>query len=662
MVRRALHLFGLTSVAIAAPLLIAVDAQFFIGRGATPQDVVVIVLVIAIGVPLVLIVVELLARLASERLAAAIHLVFVGILAGLLFAELLRTFELPVFLHLALGVAAGVGGAVAYSRYESVRSIATVLSPAPVVVVAFVLLASPVAPLVFSGEGEVELAAADADVRAPVVVVALDEFAGYALMDERGRIDRERFPNFARFAGDATWFPNATTSRSDTELAQPTIVSGRDAPLDTLPIAADHPQSLFTLLGSSHRMNVSEPWTDLCPESACPESSTSSFGDRVGPILTTMPAILGHLSIPDADELGLPRPRESSAPDRSVQFREWAEGIERGTEPSLDYLHVLLPHKPWRYLPSGRSYPDDVGRDAWLGGLVEWGEDPFTIRQFNQRYLLQVGYVDRLLGELMRRLREIGIYDDAMVVVVADHGASFRLDEPRREPTEANLADIMSVPLFVKAPGQEKGEVDRRAARTRDVLPTIADGIGAELPWELDGVSLLGPPPEPADLEIENIKGEEFAVSLAEFERMRDEALESQVEIFGSGRTGIYDIGPSGELIGSAPRRYEESETDAGATIVDGGALRDFDPDSSTVPVRVAGVLDGLEAGDPLAVALNGRIVATSQGYDGERGVEFAAMYPQDVLRPGENKLALYAIEESSEGSPALAELGIEWE
>src|SRR4029078_741624 len=50
------------------------------------------------------------------------------------------------------------------------------------------------------------------------------------------------------------------------------------------------------------------------------------------------------------------------------------------------------------------------------------------------------------------------------------------------------------IPLFVKYPRQRKGAVDSRAARTVDVLPTIADVLGIRMPWHVDGNSLLGAP------------------------------------------------------------------------------------------------------------------------------------------------------------------------
>src|SRR4030095_13255148 len=93
---------------------------------------------------------------------------------------------------------------------------------------------------------------------------------------------------------------------------------------------------------------------------------------------------------------------------------------------------------------------------------------------FYQRHLAQVGYVDHLLGDLMKRLRQFGMYDNALVIVTSDHGASYREGRLRRQPQEGrNISDILPVPLFVKLPGQKSGEVVDRFVETVDILPTI---------------------------------------------------------------------------------------------------------------------------------------------------------------------------------------------
>ena len=60
-------------------------------------------------------------------------------------------------------------------------------------------------------------------------------------------------------------------------------------------------------------------------------------------------------------------------------------------------------------------------------------------RPGRQRHLLQLAYVDSLIGDLVQELKAQGIYDDALVVLTADHGISF-------EPGGADPRDRGPVP------------------------------------------------------------------------------------------------------------------------------------------------------------------------------------------------------------------------
>ena len=92
-------------------------------------------------------------------------------------------------------------------------------------------------------------------------------------------------------------------------------------------------------------------------------------------------------------------------------------------------------------------------------------DDPDLSVHNHLRHLLQVGYTDHLVGELLARLRRTGLLERALLVVTADHGYSFRVGvESRRLMSERNVEEIAPVPLFVKAPGQMEGKVDRSLA------------------------------------------------------------------------------------------------------------------------------------------------------------------------------------------------------
>ena len=192
--------------------------------------------------------------------------------------------------------------------------------------------------------------------------------------------------------------------------------------------------------------------------------------------------------------------------DRPGQVQRFVRSISADRPDSLNFIHVLLPHTPWQYLPTGEQYTPPAGKE--VPGVDDngiWTKDPALPQQAFQRELLQVGYVDRLLGEVIRRLRSQGLYDKAVFILTADHGISFKpgeLEANRRGPRA--LPTVLGVPLFVKAPGQHSGEVDDRHATTADVLPTVADVLGTKLGWPTDGRSLLSdfarPTSDPVDV------------------------------------------------------------------------------------------------------------------------------------------------------------------
>ena len=117
--------------------------------------------------------------------------------------------------------------------------------------------------------------------------------------------------------------------------------------------------------------------------------------------------------------------------DRVGRFDRFLAGVGRRPDrPSLHFLHTELPHVPWQYLPSGQTYPVSGSDPPGLAG-DSWSSDPWPSTMSYKRYLRQVGFADRLVGQLMRRLRERGLYDRSLIVVTADHGVSFRAGQSR---------------------------------------------------------------------------------------------------------------------------------------------------------------------------------------------------------------------------------------
>lgn len=520
----ALHLAALTSFAFAQPLfdLLGRTPEFFAVRGATPGELVAFALALVVVPPLVLLAVEAVAGPAR----AAVHLALVGALVGLV--------ALQAFGRIWVAVVAGVLAGIAYARFAPARALLTVLSPAPLVFALLFLFQSPVSDLVWPPE-EAHARTAPGKASAPVVLVVFDEFAGMSIMEARGRVDAVRFPGFGRLARTSTWYRNALSVSKATERAVPSILTGRHVERGTLPIHADHPNNLFTLLGESHELNVHEGVTRLCPARLCPQRARRTLRSDVGLLAEDVGVVYLHTTLPDGLRDRLPsidnrwenfrgHTTRGTAPDRAAVVDRFLASVAPRSRPALHFLHVLLPHAPYEYLPSGGRYDAPDG----LPGLrfEEWGPDTRLPLQAQQRYLLQVGFVDRFVGRLLDRLQATGLLDEALVVVTADHGVSFHSNDGRRT-SRRHLEDIAFVPLFVKLPRQRAGRVVDRPIATSAILPAMARALGIEIPWQVDPyVAFEGKP-----LDVNALT------------KRRDAGLARQVAAFGSGDWAqVYDL------------------------------------------------------------------------------------------------------------------------
>ena len=482
----ALHLLVLWAFAVAQPLfdLLGKNGEFFAARGSTRWDVVVFAVVLLLVPPAILTGVE---ALTPRPARGAVHALLVGSLVALFVLQAIRGAGGTGWLLVAIAAVLGAAAAVTYTRFAGARLILTVLAPAPLLFLGLFLLHSDASRLTFAGTDKA--LAAGAHAKAPVVLVAFDELPVNSLRDSHGHIDAVRFPHFAALAAGSTWFANTSTVAEGTTHAVPAILTGRFPRENEFPVYTDHRQNLFTLLGGAADLHVVDQETHLCPPKLCP-GLEGSFGGRMRGLAEDTGVVYLRQLLPDDLTGGIPSIANgwdnflrdvSKHDDPGAIPPAFRRSLRPGPRPALWYVHFMLPHSPWRYLPSGRRY--SIRQAPGWGGDEVWNANQAAVDQYWQRHLLQLGYADRVLGKLIARLRETGLYDRALVVVTADHGISFRAGEKRRPLSEGNLEDIAYVPLFVKlsAPEQGPGRAgacpndrhrsdDRRRARRADPM------------------------------------------------------------------------------------------------------------------------------------------------------------------------------------------------
>ena len=455
-----------------------------------------------------------------------------------------------------------------------------------------------------------------------VVLLVMDEFPGDSLLDARRRIDPVRYPNFAALAGDATWFRNAYSVYDSTTKAVPLILDGIRPRPHTSADRRDHPQSIYDMFARrGYRIVDSEEATALCPPAIC-------RGGR-----TRRPAIIPKLLA-----------------GRPQRFNRWVRSIKAG-RPTFWFKHLLLPHGPYLYLPSGtrtRPGPADLLRGM---NSVPGFNDEFLTRHNEQRYLLQLGFADRLLGRLVRQLKQQGMYDDTLIVVTADHGIAFQVGvETRRSVSQSNVEELAPVPLLVKRPGQRGGHVSDAYARTLDVAPTIAAVLDWKLGYRTDGHSAFGPITRKRRAVTLTTRDFSSTVSISgrRWEARRRAVVRRRLRQFGSGDIAslFTGIGPNRELIGQTPP--DVARASVRASISDPRLFTNVDRAAGVVPTQITGDLTGGRGGEKrdIAVAVNGRVEAVGRSFylEGDSTEHFALMVPERSLHDGSNTVALFEI------------------
>jgi hypothetical protein len=679
--RDGVHILVLWAFAVAQPIftLLAGDSEFFAIRGSGRAELVLFAFGLVVVAPLPLMGLELLASLGGERFRKrTVHYPLVGLLISAIALPLIKRlgFEsglLPVGLALLVG---GLG-MEALRRWKFAREYASLLAAVLVIFPAFFLLSPGIRRILFPPETASAVTGSAAGEATTVVFVILDELPTTLILNREREIDAERFPGFAELASSSTWYPNATTVADVTVKAIPPLVTGRYPKGSLLPFVQDYPENLFTLLAGSYRMHVSESSSQLCPPSLC-EENRAGFLERTRSLASDVGIIYLHILLPtdlagglppvtqnwkDFGEQALPgqdwrdalERKYARADARARQFLDFIEEIEPGDEPTLHFIHVALPHAPVTLLPSGSAYPaSDGGRPARAEDKRWWIDNQEAVDQAFQRHLLQTGYADALLGRLIARLREVGLYDRSLLLVSADHGIHFGAGNVRRRLTTDNFQDVLPVPVFIKEPFQTESRVDDRALQTIDLLPTLASYLRMEIPWEVHGVSALEEPPAREITAFSTRrKWKRFGFSPADLER-RFQTLGRQIGLFGTGDwERVYRLGPYGALVGQAPEEIGLGG-DSGLASTVNLPMPEFDVDLSAdlVPALVEGELrQPAPEATHVAVVVNGRVGGVGPVVRKRAGTvgRWSAMVDQRWLRDGSNRLELYLVEEEGD-------------
>ena len=179
----------------------------------------------------------------------------------------------------------------------------------------------------------------------------------------------------------------------------------------------------------------------------------------------------------------------------------------RAARPFLLLVHTYDVHSPYEVTPapygswfaSEVTEPPEAYRADMSGVMAEvWnarnGADPLRLDEVQMAWAVAmydggIRHVDQWFGQLMDLLDETGVLRQAIVVVISDHGDEFQ--EHGSLFHDRLYATVARIPLIIRFPdGRWRGVVSP-VVESIDLMPTLLDAVGADVPDPVQGRSLL---------------------------------------------------------------------------------------------------------------------------------------------------------------------------
>ena len=197
---------------------------------------------------------------------------------------------------------------------------------------------------------------------------------------------------------------------------------------------------------------------------------------------------------------------------------QWLDGAAQGDRPFFLFIHLYDPHTPYN------------------------APQPFAGRHAGQPYAAEVAYTDHSLGPLLDKLRSLGLYDQSMIILTADHGEMLG-EHGELDHGYFIYQSAIRIPLIIKLPNQETGRRIKDIVGLVDLVPTVCSQFGFDAPEDVQGIDLLDYLASPARVDADRYL---FIESLSPLQYYRAHPLSGLVgnrwKYIHSLRPELYDL------------------------------------------------------------------------------------------------------------------------
>ncbi len=140
------------------------------------------------------------------------------------------------------------------------------------------------------------------------------------------------------------------------------------------------------------------------------------------------------------------------------------------------------PHEPWDPPKRFDTWTDPGWKGKRLilpmGGKASDWASPEEIRFIRGLYAGEVAFLDDSLGRLFGALRDLGYYDDSVIVLLADHGHPLADHGKFLKGPDRMHGELLKVPFMVRLPGGRHARRSKAIVQYPDLLPTLLELVG----------------------------------------------------------------------------------------------------------------------------------------------------------------------------------------
>lgn len=181
------------------------------------------------------------------------------------------------------------------------------------------------------------------------------------------------------------------------------------------------------------------------------------------------------------------------APRVAKEALRWLDYVVK-TKGQKDRLFLWVdffdPHEPWDPPEPYRSLydPGYKGQEIIdpVTGEVAGYMTPAEVAHTRALYAGKVTFVDHWVGILLDHLRDLGLFDNSLIMHVSDHGEPFGEHGIIRKARPWNYEELVHIPWLIRHPaGLGAGQRFSQIVQSQDLMPTILHFLGIAQPLEL---------------------------------------------------------------------------------------------------------------------------------------------------------------------------------